>query len=58
MHFEVESTSHLILNTDDIVHDGSTAYGAQAARDLAIANAANAKKNAENWGLFVEQFRV
>ncbi|MBW2481058.1 MAG: hypothetical protein JRF38_13810 [Deltaproteobacteria bacterium] len=54
----VHELSHLILNTDDIVHNGNTAYGATAARNLAAADANNAKKNAENWGLFVEEFKL
>jgi len=54
----VHELSHLVLNTDDIVHGGDTAYGAEAARQLATDDAENAKKNAENWGLFVEEFRI
>jgi hypothetical protein len=53
----VHELSHLILGTDDEVHAGQTAYGADAARDLAKASPHKAKNNAENWGLFVESFR-
>ena len=54
----VHELSHLVLGTDDERHAGTTAYGARAARDLAAASSYKAKNNAENWGLFVESFRV
>lgn len=54
----VHELSHLILGTDDEKLGRDTAYGAKAARDLARASPYKAKNNAENWGLFVESFRV
>jgi hypothetical protein len=54
----VHELSHLILGTDDELYGGYEAYGAKAARDLAKASSYKAKNNAENWGLFVESFRV
>ena len=50
----VHELSHLLMGTNDEVHDGETAYGARAAADLAGADPDSAKNNAENWGIFVE----
>lgn len=48
----VHELSHIVLGT------GDDAYGGTAARALATTDAAKARNNAENWGLFVEDFRV
>lgn len=50
----IHEMSHLILGTIDAVHAGTTAYGAQRAATLAAGDAAKAKRNAENWAIFVE----
>ena len=47
--------SHAILGTKDkSLLNGHTAYGAQQAAQLAIERPDRAKKNAENWGIFIE----
>jgi len=52
----VHELSHLFLNTEDESYLGATAYGGATARLLATNDAAHAKTNAENWGLFIEEF--
>ncbi len=54
----VHELSHLIIGTDDETLGANTAYGGHLARQLAVADVAKAKNNAENWGLFVEEFRA
>ncbi len=61
----VHELSHLFLNTKDVPTkwepDGSVAkeaYGAKRAAKLAVADPAKAKRNAENWGIFVEAVGV
>ncbi len=54
----VHELTHVVLGTKDEKNgSGVTAYGATNARNLATADSAKAKTNAENWGLFVEEFR-
>jgi hypothetical protein len=48
----VHECSHLFLNTDD------DAYSVGSCQALATANAATAKKTADCWGYFVEEFRA
>ena len=51
----VHELSHIVLGTgDEKLNDGTTAYGGTAARLLATQDAAKARNNAENWGMFVE----
>lgn len=56
----VHELSHLLLNTKDVPvgfdSDGDVkeAYGAKRSAKLAINDPAKAKRNAENWGIFVE----
>lgn len=51
----VHELSHLLLGTKDIKFtDGSTAYGTQAAAELATFGSSWAFQNAENWGIYVE----
>lgn len=52
----IHELSHLFLNTEDETVQGATAYGGAAARLLATSDSAHAKTNAENWGLFIEEF--
>jgi len=52
----IHELSHLILNTEDETYNGATAYGGTNARVLAANDADHAKTNAENWGLFIEEF--
>ena len=49
----VHEFTHMVLNTDDI--PGS--YGYDEALDLAVQDSDSAKKNADNWGYFVEEIR-
>lgn len=48
----VHELTHLIIGSDDI------SYGADGCLELARTNPAQAKKNADNWGYFVEEFRT
>jgi hypothetical protein len=51
----VHELSHLLLGTTDVkFDDGTTAYGAEAAAELATFGSTHAFRNAENWGIFVE----
>ena len=54
----VHELSHLILATEDVTYlqggNTYTAYGAQRALLIATHLPDEAKKNAENWGIFVE----
>jgi hypothetical protein len=54
----VHELSHLVLGTDDEIVGSNKAYGGQLARLLVTIDVAKAKNNAENWGLFVEEFRA
>lgn len=54
----VHEISHIVLGTtDEKLASGDTAYTGSLARQLATEDAAKAKKNAENWGMFIEEFR-
>lgn len=53
----VHELSHLIMNTDDVEYNGQKVYGGDSARLLATNDPDKAKKNAENMGFFVEEFR-
>jgi hypothetical protein len=51
----VHELSHLLLGTIDVEFtDGTTAYGTQAAEELATFGSRHAFQNAENWGIFIE----
>lgn len=51
----VHELSHLLLGTIDVKFtDGSTAYGTEAAAELATFGSTHAFRNAENWGIFIE----
>lgn len=54
----VHELSHLIVGTDDEKLGADTCYGGDLARQLATSDVTKAKNNAENWGLFVEEFRA
>lgn len=47
----VHECTHLFLDTDD------DEYGVASCEILATRNAASAKKTADNWGYFIEEFR-
>ncbi|MBT8397538.1 MAG: hypothetical protein HKO65_04475 [Gemmatimonadetes bacterium] len=51
-HTVVHELTHLVLNTDDV----APAYGAQNCLNKA-GTPANAKRNADNWAFFVDDFR-
>ena len=54
----VHEISHIVLGTaDETLADGTTAYSGTSARQLATEDTTKAKNNAENWGLFIEEFR-
>jgi hypothetical protein len=47
-----------VLGTsDESLASGQTAYTGALARQLATEDAAKAKKTAENWGMFIEEYR-
>ncbi|MBC2711953.1 MAG: hypothetical protein HGJ94_13480 [Desulfosarcina sp.] len=52
-HTIVHELTHLILNTDDV----APAYGVINCQNHANTNPHNAKRNADNWAFFVDDFR-
>ncbi len=52
-HTIVHELTHLILNTDDV----APAYGVNNCQNKANTNPNNAKRNADNWAFFVDDFR-
>jgi hypothetical protein len=54
----VHELTHLILGTDDIVFNGKKTYGTEKSKNLSASRPEDAKKNADNWGYFVEEFRI
>lgn len=52
-HTIVHELTHLVLNTDDV----SPAYGEINCKNKATNNPNNAKRNADNWAFFVDDFR-
>jgi hypothetical protein len=55
----IHELSHIVLGTaDESVAAGGTAYSGALARQLATEDAAKARNNAENWGMFIEECRI
>jgi hypothetical protein len=54
----IHELTHIVLGTtDERLNGGANAYTGANARQLATESADKAKKNAENWALFVEEYR-
>jgi hypothetical protein len=50
--------SHKVLQTDDVMFQGSPCYGIDACQELALKNWKTAIENADNYGLFAQSFTV
>lgn len=54
----IHELTHIVLGTaDEKLVSTDTAYGGLRARQLATEDPVKAKNNAENWGLFIEEYR-
>jgi len=54
----IHELTHIVLGTgDEKLNNGNTAYTGLLARQLATEDPDKAKNNAENWGLFIEEYR-